>query len=310
MKRTTGKILASFVLVLLSLLPGSALAIGQITEPIDVKNALREKTYNETISVVNTESAKAIIQLSAEGAITGWTRFYKGVNDTDNITDIEVAAGSRVDVTARFVVPAGTPNARYQGVVSVSKKAADYEGGTEDSGNAVSQKIDRDITIEVNDVENIVFDTSLIPETYDLNQGDPLKIRAIHDNRGNVEIRPQISLKIKQGDNVLYSAIFPYPDNQPAVGAYSLFEIPALEIPTTTLQNGKYEATFTINEKDKYSIDKDFTFSIGMVKAASTVDASSGIYPLGVSQVTIVLATVFAVYLVLRPKIKRYRKNT
>ncbi|MDD3006894.1 MAG: hypothetical protein PHX30_04955 [Candidatus Pacebacteria bacterium] len=304
MKKSYGKILTSFALAALSLFPFQTHAIGQVTEPIDIKNALREKPYNETIAITNTESSNSTIQLSAEGDIAGWTRFYKNAQDTDNITSIEVPAGSKINVIARFIVPAGIPNGSYQGFVSVSKKAGDFANDTENSGSSVSQKIDREVTVEVNDIENVAFDASIIPETYDLNQGQSLKIRVIYDNQGNVEITPQISLKIKQGDNTVYSAIFPYPDNQPKAGPYSLFEIPALEIPTSQLQNGKYDAVFTIAEGEKYSIDKDFRFSIGMVKAASTSAPSSTDYPLGVSQFTIVLATVFAIYLIFRPKIK------
>jgi len=308
MKRSIGKIIASLALALISLLPGSVHAIGQITEPIDIKNALREKTYSETVTMVNTESVANIIQLSADGDFAGWVRFYKDTSSTDNITDIEVAPDARASVIARFTIPAGTPNGSYHGTIAVSKKTGDYTTTTEDSGSSLSQKIDREATVEVNDVENVTFDTSIIPETYDLDQGQSLKIRVIHDNRGNIQIKPQISMKIKQGDSVIYSAIFPYPDNQPAVGPYSLFEIPALEIPTTTLENGKYEATFTISEGEKYSIDKDFTFSIGMVKVANAV-ASSAVHPLGVSQFTIVLVTLLVLYLILRPKIKNEIKK-
>ena len=311
MKKPNVKILASFALTVISLLllSSNAYAIGQITEPIDIKNALREKTYNETITVVNTESTASTIQLSAEGDIAGWVRFYKNAKDTDNITDIEVPANSRIDVIAKFIIPAGTPNGSYHGNVSVFKKAGDSTSDTEGSKSSLSQKIDREITVEVNDTENIIFDASLIPETYDLNQGQSLKIRVIYDNRGNVEIKPQIGLKIKQKENVFYSAIFPYPDSQPGVSPYSIFEIPALEIPTSGLQNGKYEAAFTIAEGNKFSINKDFTFSVGMVKAASTAVTASSIPLLRISRIIIVLITAFILYLILRSAIKKTLKR-
>lgn len=270
MKRPNGKILAPFALIMTILIPSHVWAIGQVTEPINITNALREKVYNETMNVVNTESSTSTIKLSAEGDIAGWVRFYKNAADKDNITDIEVPAGSRIEVIARITVPAGTANGKYQGYISVSKKAADFSAGAEDSGNAVAQKIDREVSVEVKDNEEFDFDTSLIPEKYDLMQGELLKIRIIHDNRGNTEIKPQIDFKIKQGEDIIYSAIFPYPENQPGVGANSLFEIPAIEIPLSNFATGKYEAVFKISQADKLSIDKDFTFSVGMVKAANT----------------------------------------
>lgn len=311
MKKSNVKIIASFAFTVISLLllPSSAHAIGQITEPIDIKNALREKTYNETITAVNTESTASTIQLSAEGDIAGWVRFYKNAKDTDNIIDVEVSANSRIDVIAKFTIPTGTPNGSYHGNVSVFKKAGESTSDTDGSKSSLSQKIDREITVEVNDTENIIFDASLIPETYDLNQGQSLKIRVIYDNRGNVEIKPQIGLKIKQEENVFYNAVFPYPDSQPGVGPYSIFEIPALEIPTSSLQNGKYNAIFTIAEGNKFSINKDFTFSVGMVKAASTAVTESSIPFLRMFRIIIVLIATFALYLILRSAIKKTLKR-
>jgi hypothetical protein len=221
------------------------------------------------MTVVNTEDSAATIKLSAEGDIAGWVRFYKNVTDTDNITDIAVVSGKKASIFARIIVPAGTPNGTYRGIISVSKTAANYTGNEGESGSSVAQKIDREVTVEVSDAENISFDASIIPESYDLNRGNVLRIRIIYDNRSNIMINPQTAIKIKQGENVIYSAIFPYPDNQPKVSPNSLYEIPALEIPTSNLETGKYEAVLAISQEDKYSIEKNFTFSIGTVMAAA-----------------------------------------
>lgn len=308
MKRPNGKILASFALIMTLLIPSHVWAIGQVTEPINITNALREKVYNETMNVVNTESSVSTIGLSAEGDIAGWVRFYKNVADTDNITDIEIPAGARMEIIARITIPAGTSNGKYQGYISVSKKLGNFSGGAEESGNAVAQKIDREVNVEVKDNEEFAFDTSLIPEKYDLMQGESLKIRIIHDNRGNTGIRPQIDMKIKQGESTIYSAIFPYPENQPAVGANSLFEIPALEIPLSNFTTGKYEAVFKISQADKLSIDKDFTFSVGMVKAASATDRtdSNGIWQ--AAKIFLLIIAIAYVAFLVRNKIARKQK--
>lgn len=273
-------------------------AIGQVTEPISLRSAMRQTPYNEPMTIVNTENSVSTIRLSAEGDIAGWTRFYKAVTDTDNITDITLSAGSRAEIFARFIVPEGTPNGTYQGIISVARMPADYRGNKDEAGNSVTQKIDREVSIEVSDVENIEFDSSAIPETYDLSSGDILRIRIIHDNRGNVMISPQITVKIRQDGNVIYNAIFPYPDSQPQVGPYSIYEIPPLEIPTSNLGTGRYEALLAISQGDKYSIDKDFRFSIGSVLAATTTAAAppdSG--PIGSAWQALVILAILASYM-------------
>jgi len=263
-----------FLLALVGLLsPIGAFAIGQITAPIEIKNALRTKTYEESITVINTEMSKAIIDISAEGDIAGWTRFYSDSKSQDNITSIEIPAMTKTSIVARITVPDGKPNGTYSGIISVSKKAGEFRS-SEESGSSVSQKVDRDVTIDVQDNEQVSFDASIIPEKYDLTKDDTLKIRVIYDNQSNVEIAPQITFRIKSGDQALYNAIFPYPENEGKVQPGTIKEITSLEIPLSTLQDGKYEAGFKMEEGSKFSLDKDFTFSIGMVKAASTTEST------------------------------------
>jgi len=118
---------------------------------------------------------------------------------------------------------------------------------------------------------------SIIPKTYDLSQGDFLSIRVQYDNRSNVDIRPQIDFKIADGGAIVYSAIFPYPENLPGVKPSAIYEIPVLEIPTSNLKNGNYRAVIRFSEGEKFSLDKEFGFSVGMVKGASATTADTGI---------------------------------
>lgn len=288
--------------------PLGALAIGQITAPIEIKNALRTKMYEESVTVINTEMSKAVIDLSAEGDIAGWTRFYSDSKSQDNITSIEIPAMTKTSIVARITVPAGKPNGTYTGTISVSKKAGEFQS-TEESGSSVSQKVDRDVRIDVQDAEQVNFDASIIPEKYDLTKDETLKVRIIYDNRSNVEIAPQISFKIGSGDQVIYNAIFPYPESEEKVQPGAIKEIAPLEIPLSALQNGKYEAAFKMEESDKFSLDKDFTFSVGMVKAASTAqdteDKSTGN---GQELLPLAFLAILAIYL-LPPLYARVKKR-
>ena len=268
MRSIDKKLIVYIILCLLLMLPTLAGAIGQITAPITVKNALREKTYSDKMTIINTENSPSRIKISSEGDIAGWTGFYKGNGEA--VEEIELPARAKTEITAKFTVPAGIPNGTYKGYISVLRSGSEEDSGNEESKSSVAQKIDREVTIEVNDIEEIAFDTSVIPEKYDLSQGELLKVRIIHENQGNVEMKPRINLKIKQGDETAYSAIFPYPENETAINPFSLREIHPLEIPTSNLQTGKYRAILTVSQDEKYSIEKEFTFAIGTVKSAGT----------------------------------------
>lgn len=267
--------LVLFVALLFSL-PVPVLAIGQITDPIAISDALRGQSYERIITVVNTEKLTTEITLSAGEDIADWVRFYADSASKDAIDKITLPAGGKQDVIARFTIPPSAPNKTYTGTISVSGKPGEFKGDGSDSGSAVTQKIDREVTIGVSDKEVVDFAVSLIPETYDLNRGDFLKIRVQYDNRSNIDIRPQIDLKITDGGETVYSAIFPYPENAPSVKPAAIYEIPALEIPTSNLDNGNFKAIFKLSEDDKFSLDKEFGFSLGMVKGASATAAGTG----------------------------------
>ncbi len=260
-----------FCLLLLSS-TSCAQAIGQVTDPINIKNALRGQTYSQNIIIVNSSSQEEEINLTALEDIAGWVKFYENSSSQETIGSTKVSARSRKEIIAKFTIPEGTPNGKYEGSIKVSTKPTTYSSKEDESGSSISQGIERSVSIEVNDKENISFNVSLIPEKYDMNKGDYLKIRIIYDNQSNVNINPQINLEIKQGEETFYSAIFPYPANQPSVIPYSLFEIPALEIPTSNLETGKYKAVLTMSQGEKYSVTKEFDFSVGVVKSDTAIN--------------------------------------
>ena len=155
-----------------------------------------------------------------------------------------------IELIVKFSVPSSAANGEHNGVISVSQSDAQKDFKNE-SGSSVTQKIDREVKIIVNTEEKIYFNVSIIPETYDLSLGEPLKIRIIYDNQGNMEISPTIHIKLQNDDKTYYSAIFPYPENTPAVKPRAQYEIKTLEIPTTGYPRGKY-----IVSLDFYNYDK------------------------------------------------------
>ncbi len=260
----------TIVLVLFSILalPMVSFAIGQVTEPIIVENALRGSEFEETLNIINTQGEEIEVGLSTQGEIAGWAKFYN-LNDLKNpIEAIQMLANKRTDIIVVFAVPKETPNGTYEGFVSVTQKpkTSDAKQGASVS---IAQKIDREVTITVSGKEIISVKTSIIPEKYDLGKNEPLKIRVIYDNQGNISITPELQIKIKKDSQVVYSAIYPYLDTESAVRPSSIYEIPSFEIPTTGWQEGKYTAEIVIFQAGQKVSENSFRFSVGMVSETS-----------------------------------------
>lgn len=304
------KILSGLFALTLIMIPLSSQAIGQLTSPIIIKDALRGLSYEEQLTIVNTEKSRVKLNLSADGAIKDWTKFYFPNDLETPINDFELVAGQSIQITALFIIPDNVANGEHQGIVSVSK-AASTEGKENESTAAVTQKIDREVKITINDKEIVNFEASIIPDSYDLPSGQALKIRIIYDNRGNTSIAPQIKLNILTGDEINTSVIFPYPENTPATKPHSIYEIKSLEIPTSDLGNGKHLLTLDFYNNDSLSLQKDFYFTIyeeSKYKAliAGVVDNNKDQLPFLILLVVIIIATIIGTSIVNRRK--RYVK--
>lgn len=155
------------------------------------------------------------------------------------------------------------------------------------------------------------FDASLVPESYDINQGDYLKIRVIYENEGSMSINPQIDLKIKKEGKTVYAVIFPYPENQGKVKSYSTLEIPAIKIPTDNLDTGKYQAILRISQNNSYSLEKEFDFSVGTVKTRSAIKST---YPSSnsfwsISRILAAIVFVMSLLLLLAPMFPKFKNK-
>jgi hypothetical protein len=254
-------------LVFSVLLAGQALtvfAIGQTTNPIVIKNALRGNEYHQTMIIVNTEKSDAQVNFIASGQIGEWAEFYK-LNDFQSLfSEADMKPGEVLKVSVLFKVPLDMPNGEYKGFISAVKQADSAENIGESSAT-VSQRIDREITIEVNDNEIVSFEVSVIPKTYNLEENEILSIRLIYDNRGNISISPQVQIKIKEDGQVIHNSIYPYPEDQPLVKSGTIYEIPVIEIPTSKFERGEYTAELSFSTDKGVATEKDFFFSIGDV---------------------------------------------
>lgn len=283
-----GFILASFLI-----LPLSASALGQMSQPIKIDNALRGAQINQEITAVNTENKKITVEFTAGGQIKDWTKFYKTNNLKNSVTTTTIEAQANLSMIAIFSVPTDAPNGEYTGVVSVTN-VPDKTAAPDQSSASLSQKIDRKVTIKVSDQEIVSLEVSVIPKAYEIKAGDPLSVRIIYDNRSNVSLKPSINFKIKADEKTVYNVIYPYPESELAVNPQAIQEIPALEIPTMNLGEGKYLAQLEFMRGDKVILEKQFGFTIGKTNAGASGSSSKGlIWLIGLAVLVIIIYTGF-----------------
>ncbi len=299
-------ILSIFVLLFVTSAP-QVLAIGQITEPIVIKDGLRGQEIVSTLTLLNSEKTQKIIGIVAEGQIADWANFYNK-DDKDYqtpIKEIAIAAGQYLDVAVLLKIPADTANGDYVGEVSVVYNPDQATSKSDESSSTVAQKISRAVKISVSDKENISLDVSVIPNKFDYAPGEALNVRIIYDNQSNILLSPSIQFKIKQDDKTIYNVIYPYPENETAVRSMSLHEIPAINLSSDNFGTGKFLAELTFLKGDQTLTTKNFSFSIGNagVVAGLKILSPKFLLPLGIGIVVLILI-IFAVL-----KVKKIIKN-
>ncbi len=262
------KIICSTIILLTLgfLLPQLAFGIGQMTKPIVFKDVLRGQEVQETLTLFNSEEKEVIYGLAAEGDIRNWITFYSVDNLENPIKEIKILAQSQINVLAKFKVSNDTPNGTYTGEVIIFTNPEPKEK-EEGMSVSVGLSIGRDVSITVTDKEIIKFETTIIPLKYGVGRGEPLKIKVIYDNQGNVSIKPDIQLKITQVSTgkIVQNVIYPYPEGENAIKPFERKEFSNLiEWPTAGQENGKYKAEIKVLLNGKTYEEESFRFDIGV----------------------------------------------
>ena len=242
----------------------SVLSIGQMTKPIIVRDVLRGQEITDILKIFNSESEEATYRLKAEGSIEKWASFYK-IEDEDmenSITEIQIPPESYIDVTVKFNIPGDIPNGEYSGEVAVISVPKD-DPDTGKVGASVFQRIGREVLIAVTDREIVKLDATIIPLKYGVKEGDPLKIKIIYDNQGNISVKPEVQLKITKDGKSIFNAIFPYPEGIDPIKPRERRVIPLIEWLTAGQKNGRYQAEVEILYNNKVMEKDDFHFTIG-----------------------------------------------
>lgn len=285
------------ILVGIIILPAFAFAIGQMTQPIVVGNAIKGQVIMQTLKLYGEAQTDKEYGLIAEGDIKNWVKFYD-IGDRNNpITSITIPKGKSIDVEAVITVSSSAANGKYSGILSIVSSAPKNDT-SDGSSVSVGQKIGRQVNITVIDKEIIDMEVGIIPVSYLIDSGSPLKIRFQYFNKGNIDITPEVRVKFQDIDRtkVLLTSVFPYPENEAAIKPLERKEISAIEVPTN-FSDGRYWADVTIWENDKLQFENEFRFQIGSGSVlGSAFSAISGgfniwyvIIPLAVIMILVVV---------------------
>lgn len=264
------KNMKKFALILLLLglfaVPEFVSAIGLVTQPIVISNALRGQKVQESLTIVNSENQLVLVNFVSEGQVKDWVKFYQEDNEKTAVSSTTIAARTNLKIRAIISIPADVANGEYKGALSIIK-AADAKYTKDESVTSIAQKISRSVTIKISDSEILKLAASVIPKTFDLLPNEPLSVRIIYDNQSNISLRPSIGFKIVNEEKTVYNAIFPYPESEPDVKSRAIYEIPALEIPLSNVPTGDYQAKLEFMRGDKVILENHFALTIGGQKA-------------------------------------------
>lgn len=255
----------SLALIIWLVLPFISLGIGQITEPIVFENATKGQELKTNLQLINPESRSTAYVLSADGDIETWVNFYSPQDPSTPVERIELAPKSNLEMPVKITVPLGTPNGKYQGQLIIM--TAPEQNEQADKSVTVQLKIGRDVSITVTDEEVVKLESQIIPRSFAIKKNKPLEIKMIYDNQGNVSLKPAVELEILRGENSVFKAVFPYPDNQEPVKPLERKVIdPLISWQTTGQGPGEYQAKIAILLNGETAQVDDFKFRITSVK--------------------------------------------
>ncbi len=260
-----------FALIVVFAFPLVSSAIGQTTEPIVIDKALRGQEITERMTLINSNNAKIIFQVKADGAIKDWVTFYNLDNMQVPITEVEIAPVFYHDVYAVFKIPTDLPNGTYKGTLDALVAP---EKNTSDQSVSINMKVSRSVAITISDEEVVNIETTINPVSYVVKSGEPAQIRVIYKNTGNITVKPDIQLKIfDKANKVVFNAIFPFADGQSPIKSGERREMPLIEWQTSGQPEGDYlvEATPVIAGRTFKTEPITFTLKSGNQLAVARI---------------------------------------
>lgn len=255
-------------------LPSVIDAVGIMANPIDVQNARSGQTYWDEFLFMNPENYSVSFDLLAEGPIAEWTTFYSKDDLKMPITQLVVPARTNLVAKVKIEIPEKTPNDMYfgklVGITSISQEESSNKNLVQ-----IRQKLDRDITITVTNNQIVQFTTTFIPLEYSINKNEPFVVKVIHENSGNIDIAPNVELRVSKDGQDIFKSIFPYPDNLDPIQPNSRKEITDQVVwQTKGYDSGDYNISLVTCidngacQKDGFPISIGYNKNIGLLSTA------------------------------------------
>jgi len=279
----------------------SVLAIGLVSDPIEINDVLRGQEIRDELRMQNSEKEKVDFSLSASGDISEWVTFYEDSEYNIPITEVEVGAKSKGKIYLIIRVPENIPNGEYEGGLSIKYDPAEKEQ-TSQTSTVVSQKATREVFLEVTDNEIIDFDVSVTPQIYILKENEPLTVNAFYHNKGNISIKPDLQIKVKKDGKILFNVLFPYPEDEESVKPLVSKKI-STDLPMGGLELGEYRAEVEVSLNGEVVHKDDFSFIIESATASEENVAGTG-----KTEYAIIAVILAVVILLLIAVIKKKKK--
>lgn len=233
-----------------------AQAIGLMSKPVEINNALRGQTVKEELKISNSNKKRSSFALLAEGDIKEWVRFFYNQVET---RELEIDGESKEIVEVEIKLPNNLPNGEYSGSLVVEYNP---QGTTSEKVSvAIAQRVSRQVAIKVTDQEIVKLSASVSPKNYVIMKGEPLEIKAQYHNQGNILLKPNLQVKIIKDGKIIDNFIYPYPESRAAITPLEQEEV-KLFYNFSQSSLGKYHADITVLLQGKEIKKENFAFAV------------------------------------------------
>ncbi len=192
----------------------SADGLGVYPAQISVQDAARGAVYYKDLGVLNSESTDLVVEPLREGEVGQWISISTATDRSTPLDKLTVPAQSTTRFLARIQVPETADNGEHGGSLTLQSRgpAAQAEGGQ--GVSSVYPAVEIDLGVSVSGIQNLAGRV-LDMYTNDTEVNYPLRVTTFFENTGNVDARPQVTVRIKNakpelvGDNNASALIHP-----------------------------------------------------------------------------------------------------
>lgn len=235
--------------------PFPLLAETKIISKNEINDALAGKEYMQKLTLNNSQNISSSYNLSATGAVSQMTKFYKDSDPAKAITELSIPAKSSEKIKILYSIPIKQPVGVYNGEIVISKKAENPSGG-------VMAKVSQPIKIIITDKKILDLTAVITPVSTEIIKGKDMVFRIAYDNRGNVAVAPEAKFSIKQGSKILFEDTRTLPKDLKSILPLEKIELPPLATPTKNYKTGNIQADISVLNNGKVLGSRSYNLKI------------------------------------------------